>query len=110
LKTAPPTVVFPVEQNIDQKFYVHPVDPCHAATLTPATVPFKSYFMGDLPMKINVERTQDSVSQDTSNIYLKDGTGYDLCGPRSYELYTASMSTPSFASIPIDSNPPVITV
>ena len=56
---APPAIKdsFLAKDNSEEKFWVHPKDPCHATTLTPAAVPTKNYFLGDGPLKYGVPRT-----------------------------------------------------
>jgi len=110
LKWAPPTIAFPTDENKEEKFWVHPSDPCYATTLVPAPILPKIYFLGDTAMKFSVGRTTDAISSNVDSLYVVDGTGYDHCGPRSFELYTLAMSTPTFASVPTDADPTSITI
>ena len=103
---------FPVKENTDEKFYIRPIDPCHSTTLIqPAPIPVKSYFLGDVAFKFTLPITPDAISSDTGGTYnLVALTGYEFCGTRLYELFTMTMANPSYASVPLETSPPTITV
>ena len=103
-------ITFITTSNTDEQFYVFPEDPCHSATLSPSLVPSKTYFLGDSALKISVATSPDSVSQNLNSKYVVDGTGFDKCGPRTYMLYTITLSTPTFATVPVQQDPPVISI
>jgi hypothetical protein len=103
-------IPFPTTNNTDEKFYVLPQDPCHATVLSPQPVANKTYFIGDVTLRILGATTKDSISINSLNLYLVDGSTFDKCGYRTYQLFTTANAAPTFATIPMQQEPPIVSV
>lgn len=97
-------------ENVDEQFYVRPIDPCHSATLTPWPVDNSVYFITDNTSYLIAKTTQDSISLN-SFVYDTSGysLGYGICGSNNYTVLNSALQPSDFATIS-SFEPPIISI